>query len=276
MRNFYVDSPWGQIHCRSVPADPSLPLFVLLHQSPLSARNYDRLLPIMAKWCRPVAVDTPGYGASDPPPGEWQVADYARVALRVADALDAEFFHLFGRATGAVFAFEAAMLAPGRIRNLVLHGVPVYSAQERADRLANFAPPYTIGANAEHLDWIWARIRSEYPSLEPEIATRFVGDYLAAGGDFATAYRAIWRYDLPTRAAAGLKVPIMLIGGAKDRIGFMHARATKLFEAACTEWLADGDDFAAERTPEAFNEILRRFVFGKRRSDPDPNTVSKS
>lgn len=262
MRNFYVDVPWGQIHCRSVPTDTSLPLFMLLHQSPLSARNYDRLLPVLATWCRPVAVDTPGYGASDPPPGEWQVADYARVALRVADALDTRHFHLFGRATGAVFAFEAAMLAPGRVRNLVLHGVPVYSPEERADRLANFAPPYKIGANGEHLDWIWSRIRGEYPALEPEIATRFVGDYLDAGADFAAAYRAIWRYDLPARAAAGLKIPLMLIGGAKDRIGFMHARAAKLFVDARAEWLVNGDDFEAERSPELFGELLRQFIFG--------------
>jgi haloalkane dehalogenase len=262
MRNFYVDAPWGQIHCRSVPADASLPLFVLLHQSPLSARNYDRLLPLLSKWCRPVAVDTPGYGASDPPRGEWQVSDYARVALRVADALNGENFHLFGRATGAVFAYEAAMLAPDRVRSLILHGVPVYSPEERADRLANFAPPYSIGANGEHLQWIWSRIRSEYPALDPEIVTRFVGDYLAAGGDFATAYRAIWRYDLPARAAAGLMVPLMLIGGGKDRIGFMHARAAKLFADAWAEWLVEGDDFEAERSPERFGELLRRFIFG--------------
>jgi haloalkane dehalogenase len=260
MRNFYVDAPWGQIHCRSVPADASLPLYLILHQSPLSARNYDRLLPFMTGWCRPVAIDTPGYGASHAPTGQWQVADYARAVLRVADALEAETFHLFGRATGAVFAFETALLETGRVRSLVLHGVPIYTAQERADRLADFAPPYPLDADGKHLAWIWARIRSEYPTLDSHLATCFVADYLAAGSDFAAAYRAIWRYDLSARAATGPDIPILLVGGAKDRIAFMHARAVALFAKAEAEWLADGDDFAAERDPQAFADLLRRFA----------------
>jgi len=260
MRRFYVDAPWGQIHCRSADADGALPLLLMLHQSPLSARNYDQALPALAAWCRPVAIDTPGYGASDPPPGEWQVADYARVATLVADALSAETFLLFGRATGAVFAFEAAMAAPKRVMRLALHGMPVYSAEERADRLRSFAPPYAIDAGGAHLAWIWNRIRGEYPHLEGELATRFVADYLAAGADFAAAYRAIWRYDLPARAAAGLRPPALLIGGARDRIGFMHERACRLLPQARALWLEDADDFAAERMPERFSGILRDFM----------------
>lgn len=260
MRRFYVDAPWGQVHCRSQEADADRPLLILLHQSPLSARNYDRLLPHLSAWCRPVAVDTPGYGASDPPPGQWEVADYAGVVAHVADALGAETFFLFGRATGAVFAFEAAMRDPGRVRRLVLHGAPIYTAEERADRLRNFAPPYTIGPAGEHLAWIWNRIRGEYPALEAGRIDRFVADYLATGPDFATAYRAIWRYDLAERARAPLAMPLLLVGGGKDRIGFMHPRATTLFPEAQTAWLEDADDFAAETMPERFSALLRRFL----------------
>lgn len=260
IRRGYLDFPWGQVHWRAAPADPSLPLLLLLHQSPLSARNYDRLLPLLAPVCRPVALDTPGYGGSDAPGRQWEVADYADLALAVADRLEAPRFHLFARATGTVFALATALAAPARIRTLTLHGMPVYTAEERADRLANFAPPFAAQDDGGHLGWIWRRIHDEYPWIDAELATAFVRDYLATGGDFATAYRAIWRYDLRAAAAGGVVPPTLLIGGSRDRIFFMHARATALLPGARAVTLDGATDFVAEQEPERFAAVLADFM----------------
>lgn len=250
------DMPWGGLAARTVDASGELPVLLLLHQSPLSAKNYDALLPHLASWCRPYALDTPGYGGSDPPPGQWEVADYADAVLRVADALQAPRFLLFGRATGAVFAVEAALRFGDRVARLALHGLPVYTADERAQRLANFAPAYVPDPAGSHLAWIWARIMGEYPNLEPDLATRFVGDYLAAGRDFATAYRAIFRHDLRARVAGERLPPTLLIGGGRDRVGFMHDRAVALLSEATSLFLPEADDFVAERDPADFAALL--------------------
>lgn len=255
-----VDVPWGQVHVRTVAAAGDLPVLLLLHQSPLSARNYDALLPRLAAFFRPYAIDTPGYGASDPPTTAWNVSDYADAVWRVADALGAEKTALFGRATGAVFALEAALRARDRVSHLVLHGMPVYTPEERAQRLAGFAPPYAPDARGAHLAWIWSRIMGEYPNLEFDLATRFVADYLAAGPDFACAYRAIFRYDLVARVRGLELPPTMLIGGTADRIGFMHPRACALFPDAASVLLEGADDFVAERDPAAFAALVRRAI----------------
>lgn len=260
VQRLFFDAPWGQIQARTVAASADLPVLILLHQSPLSARNYDALLPHLATFCRPYALDTPGYGGSDAPPMSWEVRDYAAVAWHVADALKASRIALFGRATGAVFALEAALQAPQRAMSLMLHGVPVYTQEERAQRLANFAPAYVPDVSGAHLAWIWARIRGEYPHLEPELATRFVADYLAAGPDFAQAYRAIFRFDLPARVHGHTLPPTTLIGGTADRIGFMHPRACALFADARAELVEGADDFVAERAPAAFAAILKRAI----------------
>ena len=131
----------------------------MLHQSPLSSRNYQGLLPHLSKRFRVMAVDTPGFGQSERPREVWNVESYAKVPLLCADALGVDKFHLFGRATGAVFAFVASQMAPERLKRLVLHGLPVYTAEERRDRLANFAPPYEIDDDGSHLDWIWKSFR---------------------------------------------------------------------------------------------------------------------
>lgn len=259
-RRGYFDMPWGQVHYRTASADPALPVMIMLHQSPLSSRNYECALPLLAAFCRPVALDTPGHGASDPAPAGWEVADYGALVWAVADRLGAERVHIFGRATGSVFAFAAAQAAPARVRALVLHGVPIYTDAERADRLANFAPPYPLASEGDHLGWIWKRIRGEYPWIGPELATNFVRDYLAAGPDFASAYRAIWRYDLRTAAAGRAAIPTLLLGGSADRIAFMQARAEALIPEAERAVLDGATDFVAEQEPARFADCLGSFL----------------
>lgn len=265
----YLDMPWGQLHYRTIAGDRGLPLLIMLHQSPLSSRNYEAVLAHLAGHCRPVALDTPGYGNSSAVPEAWSVADYAKVVWDTADAMGAERAFVFGRATGAVFALEAALSQPQRVQGLVLHGMPVYTDDERADRMRNFAPPFAPAADGAHLTGIWKRILNEYPWIGPELATHFAHDFLSAGSDFARSYRAIWRYDLPKRVAAfagGTDLPTMLIGGGADRIAFMHARAVTLLPQAQAVWLEGATDFVAEQQPTLFAEHLTRFMASHRGS----------
>jgi len=256
----YFDFDWGQLHFRSAGADAQKPLLLMLHQSPLSSRNYERALPLLARDCRVFALDTPGFGGSGKVGDSWEVADYARVVWDVADRLSAERICLFGRATGAVFALEAALRQPARISRLILHGLPVYTPEECVDRLANYAPPYKITDDGAHLRWIWDRIHREYPWIGAEMANNFLKDFLAAGGDFATAYRAIWRYDLPSHVGADFNLPTLLIGGEADRIYEMHARATALLKRARSVSLPGVTDFFAEQEPERFAAMLLDFM----------------
>ena len=256
----YLPMDWGQLHYRTVPADPSLPLLIMLHQSPLSSRNYESVLPWLAGHCRPLALDTPGYGGSSAVPEHWTVADYAQVVWDVADKLGAQRVFVFGRATGAVFALEAALAQPQRVQGLVLHGMPVYTDAERADRMRSFAPPFVPAADGAHLTGIWKRIHSEYPWIDPELATHFTHDFLSAGPDFARSYRAIWRYDLPERLAVAPDLPTLLLGGSADRIAFMHARAVALLPRAQAVWLEGATDFVAEQEPARFAKQLTDFM----------------
>lgn len=259
VRSEYLTVPWGQVHYQTAAADPALPTLLMCHQSPLSSRRYRYVLPALAAVARPVALDTPGFGASDPPPAEWEVADYADLVWRVADALGARRPVLFGRATGGVFAYAAATTRPDRCAGLILHGIPVYTAAEKADRLAGYAPPYRPDPDGGHLAWIWSRVTGEYPWAGPDLVTELVRDYLAAGPDFATAYRAIWRYD-PAPAAAAITAPTLLIHGGRDRVLYMAPRARHLLPAATAVDLPDATDFDAEIRPDRFARVIADFL----------------
>ncbi len=263
----YLPMDWGQLHYRTVQSDPDLPLLIMLHQSPLSSRNYESVLPLLSGHCRPVAIDTPGYGSSSAVPEHWEVADYAQVVWDVSDAMGADRVFVFGRATGAVFAMEAALAKPQRVRGVVLHGMPVYTDAERADRKLSFAPPIEVRSDGAHLLGIWNRIKSEYPWIDPALATHFTHDFLSAGSDFARSYRAIWRYDLPRRVGDGLSLPTLLMGGSADRIAFMHARVMALLPQAQTVWLEGATDFVAEQQPTLFAQHITDFI-AAHRHDP--------
>ena len=271
VRRRYLDLPWGQVHYRTVEASPGapgvedLPLLLMLHQTPLDSSHYERVLPLLAGFSRPVAVDAPGYGLSDRPPllrggEEWGVADYARLTWEIVEALGGGRIYLFGRATGSVLAVEAAAQQPGRVRALVLHGLPVYDEATKEDRLADreFGGPIPPAAGGAHLERLWRRVLGQYPYLLPEEVEWHVERYLQAGPDFALGYRAIWRYDLAA-GAARLESPVLLLGGTRDRVYGWFADARRLLPLAEWESFDDATDFIAADDPERFAASLTRF-----------------
>jgi hypothetical protein len=64
----YVSTPMGQVHYRLVRASEG-PVLVLLHQTPWSMNQYAEVQACLAAHgVSSLAIDTPGYGLSDPPP----------------------------------------------------------------------------------------------------------------------------------------------------------------------------------------------------------------
>ena len=100
VRRGYVDVEWGQIHYRA--CGDSGPPALFFHESPLSGMAYDRALPHLGQRLRAYAFDTPGYGASDPPPHDrFEIPDYSAMLLQAADALGLASFAVAGVHTGA-------------------------------------------------------------------------------------------------------------------------------------------------------------------------------
>ncbi len=273
----YLELPWGQVHYRTVDvaAGPegadARPLLLILHQTPLDSEHYERVLPLLAEFTRPVAVDSPGYGLSDRPPprsdvgsegdAEWNVEDYGRLTWEIADRFGGERIYLFGRATGSVLAVEAAAQRPQRVRALVLHGLPVYDDATKLQRLADveFGAPIAPQADGAHLVRLWERVLGQYPYLQPDVVQWHVERYLAGGPDFAMAYRALWRYDLPA-AVERLRAPVLLLGGTLDRVFGWFEDARRLLPDAEWELFDGATDFVAADEPERFAGRLRRFL----------------
>ena len=77
-------------------------------------------VPAFSERHRTVIFDNRDVGQSSMADGDYEVADMARDALDLADALGLETFHLLGVSMGGAIAQEMALAAPDRVRTLTL------------------------------------------------------------------------------------------------------------------------------------------------------------
>ena len=100
----------------------TLPL-VLLHGSPGSAGNFDRLTTAMLEiqgGRRTVAPDLPGFGASERRVADYSARGHADSTLKLLDGLDVERFHILGFSMGGAVALHLVDQAPDRVASVVL------------------------------------------------------------------------------------------------------------------------------------------------------------
>jgi pimeloyl-ACP methyl ester carboxylesterase len=232
-RRGFVDVPGGQVHYREAGGGAGLPL-VLLHPSPGSGKMLTPLLRQMAQTRRTLALDTRGNGDStalDLP--EPEMADFAHATLEALDGLGIERFDLFGSHTGASIAMETAILAPGRVRRLILDSMGLWSPQRREDYLARNSPqvaPDLMGSQFnwafhycrdQYLFWPWyertAAARRETGLPAPDILHDFVVEMLKALGTYHQSYRAAARHPKRDRLPL-ITVPTLVTSSPTDKL----------------------------------------------------------
>lgn len=115
----YVDTSMGQIHYVKAGEGKTL---VLLSASGRSSRMFAQVMPLLAPQFAVYALDTPGFGNSDPLPPGTTIEQLADCFLQVLDRLGIERTHLYGLHSGNKIATCMAVRSPGRIDHLVLAG----------------------------------------------------------------------------------------------------------------------------------------------------------
>lgn len=123
IRRRYVDGGFGQVHLRENTVVDGLPL-AYFHATAYSSRSFAGLLTALDGRRHAIALDTPGYGESDPPLAPVEIGEYAdALAVALPDRCD-----LFGYHSGVSIAAEIAIRYPERVGRLYLMGVPYFRA----------------------------------------------------------------------------------------------------------------------------------------------------
>ena len=203
IRRRYVDGRFGQIHVYVAAAlddtSAKTPL-MCFHPTAVSGDFFRDFMLEMSKDRQVMAMDTPGYGRSDPPPEPQPMIELAGTA---ADALDALGYgaggqgavDVIGYHTGCFIASELAVIRPDLVRRLVLPGIPFNVGEQRQEMYEQLAKPSELtedGAKAMEIWDFWVTGRHPDVSLQRG-ASHFV-DHLQSGPYSWWAYHSVFSY----------------------------------------------------------------------------------
>jgi pimeloyl-ACP methyl ester carboxylesterase len=243
----------------AVTAGESGPWIALLHESPLSSAVWLDVVGELADRARVVAFDTPGYGASSPPPGPGhEIEEYADVLAEAASVLGVVAPVFAGVHTGASLAIELGHRVSDT-RGVVLSGVALFSDEQRQEFIDGWTPP--IPADVEGAEFAWAieRYRRIWPDLTPELLHVAVVELLRVKDRYDWGYQAAFRHD-PAGPLAALRIPVLLLDAEHDMLAFADARAMQLAPDARLELLPGLPGQPHLRAPRTYAERLLAFA----------------
>jgi pimeloyl-ACP methyl ester carboxylesterase len=254
-RRRYVDTRWGQVHVREAGEGLAI---VLLHESPLSSRVYEDVLPLIGARARAVAPDTPGYGMSDAPPVECEIPDYATTLLQAMDALGIETFAAVGAHTGASLALQLAVQAPRRVSHVVFSGLPLLTPDARAEYLRSWSPVVEPTDSGEHLTWAWERYTRIWGG--PATMLHLGATHLLANLDkYHWAYNAAFRYD-PEPDLEKVRAPVLFVTAEHDLLIAEDRRAAERISGSRLVTVPGLRGQLPLRAPQQFAQIVLDFV----------------
>ena len=233
MRRGYVDTRFGQVHYYS--AGQAGPLLFLFHETALSGSEFARTLPILGEKCRAIALDTPGYGMSDPPPSPLDMAGLSTRLYAAIQAFGEGPCILAGAHTGSSVAIDlATRQLRDRATHVVLSGLALLTAAELAAFRKIIAAP-AIDPEGRFLLEEWQK-RLQRWGKQAGLADILWGtvEQLRVYERFHWAFEAVFSHD----AAAALKklaCPTLFLTGEHDSLVESDRRASQLVAGARLE-----------------------------------------
>lgn len=173
--------------------------YLLVHGIGVSSRYFERLIPVLARHARVVAVDLPGFGKNPKPGRAMSVEDFAESVAVVVDGLGLAGCVVVGHSMGTQVATRLALIRPDAVSAVALMG-PVMDPRDRG--------PFRAAALLA-VDTIGERPRANWVVLT---------DYLRCGVRwYLTVLPSMLTYriedDVPQLAC-----PVLVIRGVRDPI----------------------------------------------------------
>jgi pimeloyl-ACP methyl ester carboxylesterase len=222
----FVEVNGMQVHIRDEgPRNDPVPI-VLLHGTSASLHTWDGWTHNLTGQRRVIRFDLPGFGLTGPDPqNDYSMAAYVRFVGAVMDTLGVKTFVLAGNSLGGQIAWETAVAMPQRVSKLVLIDAAGYSFKPKSVPIG-FWVARTPGLR-EVMGQVLPRgviqssLRNVYgdPSrVTPELVDRYYDMALRTGNRQALGKRFEQALSSDEAKIKTLKVPTLILWGAKDRL----------------------------------------------------------
>jgi pimeloyl-ACP methyl ester carboxylesterase len=260
LRRGYVDGPFGQLHYAEQGAGRAI---VLVHMSGFNHVQFAKAMPLLADaGFRAVAIDLPGYGMSDPPPGPPAVSDYAAAVLALVEALAIEPVVMVGSHLGAQVASEAAITRPKAVERLVLVGPMPTTREERAahQALIEAEKNATVEADGRHLSQMWKLVLEYFQGwTDIDAVQRLVVSQLSAGARNWYGHNAVFTYD-HAAALARQRQPCLILSNTGDIAHAFSLRTREQFPGFAYQELDGGTALIVDEQPRAWTDAVIEFA----------------
>lgn len=256
---------YGQLHYRrAVPkkkSDIKHRPIVCFHQTPNSSQVFVELMVELAQDRVVYAVDTPGLGESDLPSEPPEIIDYAQAMYEFLKVKRLRKVNVVGYHTGASIASELALLAPKRIKKMILVGIALFDDTEKAKF---FEQPWPKPAKKDgsHLQPSWQRtFKWQGPGMSDESVIRSFIAKTSAGETAWWGARAVMRHDL-AQTLSKITIPFMGVNPKDD----LYEITPRLRDIRPDIEIVDKSDFAFgifDADTQGMADLTRRY-FDKR------------
>ncbi|MBU3673314.1 MAG: alpha/beta hydrolase [Sinobacteraceae bacterium] len=238
IRRGFVQVDGRHVHYRVCGSGPAV---VMLHDSPRSSLLHARSLQRFGDEFTVYALDTPGYGHSDPLPAtpRPEIEDFADALAGALRALGLDGATIYAFHTSSKIAVACAVRHPQLIGHLLLDGISIPAQPSPDEFIERYMSPFVPDTSGAYIAAQWTKIRdlhryfpwfdirpaARMPTDEPspEALHEYAVDLFSAGPNYAMAYSAAMRY-AARPAVAALSTPTTVIARADDVLfGFLDA-----------------------------------------------------
>jgi pimeloyl-ACP methyl ester carboxylesterase len=225
---------------------------------------------------RCLALDLPGFGASEMPAEPISIRGYAKTVDAVCDALGVERVSVVGNSMGGFIGAELALSFDTRVDRLVLVSAAGLSTEHLAQtpsvvlaRLVTAGFPYTRRFEStvvrrprlRRAAMQWA---VRYPEkLSVPLTQELVLSFGKPG--FVAALKALLQYSYRDRLAA-IEIPVLIVWGRNDLlvpVGDAERYRRLIGDNARVEIFEDTGHAPMIERPSRFNELVRGFLAGE-------------
>ncbi|MFZ3219349.1 MAG: alpha/beta hydrolase [Rhodoferax sp.] len=215
-----------QVHVRDEgPRDDPMPI-VLLHGTSASLHTWDGWVDSLRGQRRVIRFDLPGFGLTGPDPqGDYSLAAYVRFVGAMLDALGVRTCVLAGNSLGGQIAWETASALPQRVGKLILVDAAGYPMRSESVplgfRVARLPGLRLLMEYVLPRGMVESSVRNVYgdpQKVTPALVDRYYELALRAGNRQALAQRLALTGYGDTQPIKALKLPTLILWGAKDRL----------------------------------------------------------
>lgn len=263
MERGYARGPFGQIHFQD--AGKGRPV-VMIHQAPMSARQFESVYPhFIARGYRPIGIDCPGFGMSDPMTSTPSVIEWAKAVPPVLDHLGIRQADVIGHHTGSLVATEVELQFRSRVRKLVLGSALPMSTEKRLAWLAGVEKNevnFVYQPDGSHLQAAFMsrhRLYGTTPAPDPKLITRYTVERFMGYAPFWHGHYAAFTYDHAATIPL-IRRPTLIITNTGDQIYEESKEAKRMRPDFAFAELQGGGVDIVDQQPEAWTEAIHRFL----------------